>query len=40
MMLTGAWNRPGVWNMEQFNAEPFLERLGAAGLPWQIKEIA
>jgi saccharopine dehydrogenase (NAD+, L-lysine-forming) len=40
MMLTGAWNRPGVWNMEQLDAVPFLDRLGPAGLPWQIKEIA
>lgn len=40
MMLTGKWNRPGVWNMEQFDAVPFLERLGPAGLPWQIKEVA
>jgi saccharopine dehydrogenase (NAD+, L-lysine-forming) len=39
MMLTGAWNKPGVWNMEQFDSEPFLERLGPAGLPWQVKEI-
>ncbi len=39
MMLTGKWNRPGVWNMEEFDAKPFLERLGSAGLPWQVKEI-
>jgi saccharopine dehydrogenase (NAD+, L-lysine-forming) len=33
MMLTGKWHAPGVWNMEQFDPEPFLEVLGPMGLP-------
>ena len=33
MMLTGKWHKPGVWNMEQFDPEPFLERLAVMGLP-------
>ena len=33
MMLTGKWHRPGVWNMEQFDPELFLEVLGPMGLP-------
>jgi saccharopine dehydrogenase (NAD+, L-lysine-forming) len=33
MMLTGKWHKPGVWNMEQFAPEPFLERLSVMGLP-------
>ncbi|MCL2760093.1 MAG: saccharopine dehydrogenase family protein, partial [Desulfuromonadales bacterium] len=33
MMLTGKWYKPGVWNMEQFDPEPFLEELGPMGLP-------
>ncbi len=33
MMLTGTWHAPGVWNMEQFDPEPFLEVLGPMGLP-------
>jgi len=33
MMLTGKWHKPGVWNMEQFDPEPFLERLSVMGLP-------
>ena len=33
MMLTGQWHAPGVWNMEQFDPEPFLEVLGPMGLP-------
>lgn len=39
MMLTGKWHRPGVWNMEQFDPVPFLERVAEAGLPWHIKEM-
>ena len=33
MMLTGKWHAPGVWNMEQFDPEPFLDLLGPMGLP-------
>jgi saccharopine dehydrogenase (NAD+, L-lysine-forming) len=33
MMLTDKWHAPGVWNMEQFDPEPFLEELGPMGLP-------
>ncbi len=35
MMLKGFWKKPGVWNMEQFDPDPFLEELGKRGLPWQ-----
>ncbi len=38
MMLTGNWKRPGVWNMEEFDSKPFLDRLGPAGLPWHIAD--
>jgi len=37
MMLTGKWRKPGVWNMEQFDPLPFLERLGPQGLPWHVQ---
>ncbi|MBW2478331.1 MAG: saccharopine dehydrogenase family protein, partial [Deltaproteobacteria bacterium] len=33
MMLTGRWHAPGVWNMEQFDPEPFLAELDPMGLP-------
>ena len=39
MMLTKKWHTPGVWNMEQFDPVPFLERLGPAGLPWHVQEM-
>jgi len=38
MMLTGAWRRPGVWHMEQFDPDPFMAALKQHGLPWQIIE--
>lgn len=34
MMLTGAWKGAGVFNMEQFDPDPFMERLNRHGLPW------
>jgi len=35
MMLQGIWKKPGVWNMEQFDPDPFLAELAKRGLPWQ-----
>ncbi len=34
MMLTGKWRGQGVFNMEQFDPDPFMEALGKHGLPW------
>jgi saccharopine dehydrogenase (NAD+, L-lysine-forming) len=34
MMLTGEWMRPGVWNMEEFDPDPFMAALNKYGLPW------
>jgi len=38
MMLTGKWHAPGVWNMEQFDPEPFLAEVGPMGLPHVVVE--
>ncbi len=35
MMLTGQWSGKGVFNVEEFNPDPFLEKLGPHGLPWE-----
>ncbi|SEA43269.1 saccharopine dehydrogenase family protein [Microbulbifer marinus] len=35
MMLEGKWMKPGVWNMEQLDPDPFMEDLNKYGLPWQ-----
>ncbi len=34
MLLTGEWKGAGVFNVEQFNPDPFLEKLAEHGLPW------
>ncbi len=34
LMATGKWMKPGVWNVEDFNPDPFLEVLGEYGLHW------
>ena len=33
MMLTGKWNKPGVYTVEEFDPDPFLDALGQYGLP-------
>lgn len=35
MFLTGHWAEAGVFNVEEFNPDPFLEKLGPHGLEWQ-----
>ena len=34
MFLKGLWKKPGVWNVEEFNPDPFMEQLNKQGLPW------
>ncbi len=33
LMLKKSWFKPGVWNMEQFDPDPFMELLNEHGLP-------
>ena len=35
MILTKTWEGKGVFNMEQFDPEPFMEKLMQHGLPWK-----
>jgi saccharopine dehydrogenase (NAD+, L-lysine-forming) len=37
MMLTSTWKAPGVFNMEQFDPDPFMDQLTQYGLPWEVK---
>ena len=37
MLLTGKWQGKGVFNVEQFNPDPFMEKIGEHGLPWNEK---
>ena len=34
MFLKGIWKKPGVFNVEEFNPDPFMEQLNKQGLPW------
>ena len=34
MFLTGKWKKPGVYNVEEFDPDPFMEQLNKQGLPW------
>lgn len=36
MILTGQWAGKGVFNMEQFDPDPFMEALTQHGLPWKV----
>jgi saccharopine dehydrogenase (NAD+, L-lysine forming) len=44
LMLTGQWRGPngegGVFNMEQFDPDPFMSMMNEHGLPWQAKQLA
>ncbi len=37
MMLTNQWTGNGVFNVEEFNPDPFLEKLSLSGLIWYEK---
>ena len=35
MVLTGKWKKPGVFNVEEFDPDPFMDNLNKWGLPWE-----
>jgi saccharopine dehydrogenase (NAD+, L-lysine-forming) len=35
MIMTGKWNKAGVYNIEEFDPDPFMEALNKWGLPWK-----
>ncbi len=39
MMCSGTWMEKGVFNMEQFDPDPFMEALNSDGLKWFVKEL-
>ena len=39
LILDKSWRKPGVWNMEQFDPDLFMDRLNIYGLPWHITEL-
>lgn len=39
MILEEKWKAPGVWNIEQFDPDPFMEDMNKYGLPWKVIEL-
>lgn len=35
MVMTGRWRKPGVYNIEEFDPDPFMDELNKWGLPWK-----
>lgn len=38
MLVTGKWNKAGVYTAEEFDPDPFMADLNEYGLPWKIDE--
>ena len=38
LVLEGIWKKPGVFNVEEFDPDPFMEALNQYGLPWVVQE--
>lgn len=39
LMLEGKWQGKGVFNMEEFDPDPFMDELMVQGLPWKVMEL-
>lgn len=39
LILQGIWNASGVFNMEEFDPDPFMQQMNEQGLPWQSQEL-
>lgn len=39
MLYKGIWDGQGVFNIEEFDAKPFMDELMTQGLPWKILEL-
>ena len=38
MILTKTWSGSGVFNVEEFDPDPFMDALNKWGLPWVVEE--
>jgi saccharopine dehydrogenase (NAD+, L-lysine-forming) len=38
LVMDGRWRRPGVYNVEEFDPDPFMDALNEWGLPWTVDE--
>jgi saccharopine dehydrogenase (NAD+, L-lysine-forming) len=39
LLYKGVWKSKGVFNIEEFDAKPFMDELMEQGLPWKIVEL-
>ena len=39
LILNKTWFKPGIWNLEQFDPDPFIDALKLYGLPNKIVEL-
>lgn len=38
LVLQGLWKKPGVFNVEEFDPDPYMDALSKWGLPWKVDE--
>ena len=38
LVMNGTWQKPGVYNIEEFDPDPFMDMLNQYGLPWVVDE--
>ena len=38
LVMNGTWRGPGVYNIEEFDPDPFMDALNRFGLPWKVSE--
>ncbi len=39
LMIQNIWHKEGVFNVEEFDPDPFMEELNIQGLPWKVIEL-
>jgi len=39
LLMQGVWEKAGVHNVETLDPDPFMEKIGAHGLPWEVMEL-
>ena len=38
MVASGTWDKKGVFNVEEFDPDPYMDMLNKYGLPWEVDE--
>ena len=38
LVMNETWKKPGVYTIEEFDPDPFMEALNRWGLPWVVEE--